>query len=1194
MAMTPLQMGRPGVVLVAVLLLATLAGCTSSTEPPPNNGFSGWEIKPFQPDTGAPDGGAFDAGVPFDSGDAGVQADTTPPGPCHPNPCLESGKETGLTVCLTDGDGHVCHCQTGWEKGIDGKCAQVICTKPDKPPLPPLLSGGELVIVELMAVPKAPNEDKFAEWFELYNSSDKPIDLNGLTITEFNGTQQHTINHCNPLVVAPKSVIVLGLSADTTKNGGFQPAYVYAGVTLGKFTDSLMIEARFPGDGGAVNKVMIDKVAWSKDWEIHSQEGRSLALDATQTDAVGNDLASSWCFADAPMPGGGKGTPGQVNPPCPVPPDSDQDGVIDTEDNCKDKPNKGQEDGDGDKIGDVCDNCPKLSNPLQSDSDGDGAGDACDMAICPDGELDQGEQCDDGNTTENDGCEGCKKLPAKPGKLVMTEVMIYGDALSPQWIELYNPGNQSVSIDGWEMKIAKGIDEKGISHVFKKANGSTEVPGGGYLVLGGSPDTGKTGGVKADYVFNSPGQVIFFNLSGESITLTDPKGGYVPGNAFVHDIITFKYTADMSGKALQLDPTKLTTVGNDDPFYWCPATTPIVGGNLTGTPGKANVTCTPPNGDKDGDNVKNSVDNCIYKANPLQADVDQDGVGDACDNCQLVKNTAQTDTDSDNFGDACDNCATIANDQKDTDGNGIGDACDSLTCGDKKVDTGEQCDDGNKLGGDGCSATCQAEFFKAGDVVITEIMAYPDFVSDQDGEWVEIYNPGDATIDMNGWILKDSGSNVHKIAAATSLLVPPKGYIVLAGSADPGANGGLSAAYAWNKVGQAPMFTLSNTFADDVILEWNSQLIDKVSYVPMIGDVGFPLAKGKSMALDKTKLSHLENDKYANWCEGKENYGPDIVKNLGSPGKENPSCINPCKEADTITNKPDKTTCGEPQDKLWCMQGVCLMQPQCGDNIVQKDLGEECDDGNKVGFDGCSATCKTEALPPPDGTVIISEVMPAPDAVTDLKGEWFELLNPTAKAIDLDGWTIMVTGSKGNSFHKISKTAKFPDVTLKPQTYGTICRDGDKNANNGVTCLYAWQENFTNGLIELEDLTATTLSLVNPNGQPIDKVSFSIPFQKGASAMLKDECLDTSKNDDKACWVTSKATCGYGLLVGQTGFDYKTGDCKVDKDCTPPMTCQMVKMEYEDGFIFKIHPVLGIPKCAVRDRGTPSIPNVCN
>jgi hypothetical protein len=220
--------------------------------------------------------------------------------------------------------------------------------------------------------------------------------------------------------------------------------------------------------------------------------------------------------------------------------------------------------------------------------------------------------------------------------------------------------------------------------------------------------------------------------------------------------------------------------------------------------------------------------------------------------------------------------------------------------------------------------------------------------------------------------------------------------------------------------------------------------------------------------------------------------------------------------------------------------------------------------------------------------------MPAPDAVKDEKGEWFEVINPTSDPINLVGWTIVVAGSKGPTFHKITKTAKFGDVTVPPKMYGVICRDANKSANNGVTCLYGWQENFINGLIDLEELPATTLTLINPDGKAIDKVTFDIPFQKGASAVLKDDCLDTLKNDAKACWATATPTCGYGVLVGQTGFDYQKGNCKTNKECTPPMTCQKVKQEYEGGFIYKIDPVLGLLRCAVRDRGTPGTPNICN
>jgi hypothetical protein len=71
--------------------------------------------------------------------------------------------------------------------------------------------------------------------------------------------------------------------------------------------------------------------------------------------------------------------------------DTDDDGIINTADNCPGTGNGGQGDADGDSIGDVCDkdrdgdavinatdNCPDTANGNQSDADGDGSGDACD------------------------------------------------------------------------------------------------------------------------------------------------------------------------------------------------------------------------------------------------------------------------------------------------------------------------------------------------------------------------------------------------------------------------------------------------------------------------------------------------------------------------------------------------------------------------------------------------------------------------------------------------------------------------------------------------------------------------------------------------------------------------------------------------------------------------------------------------
>lgn len=76
------------------------------------------------------------------------------------------------------------------------------------------------------------------------------------------------------------------------------------------------------------------------------------------------------------------------------PSDSDNDTIVDLNDNCPEINNQNQLDTDNDGIGDVCDedddndtildindNCPLIANTNQQDSDNDGIGDACDPDI---------------------------------------------------------------------------------------------------------------------------------------------------------------------------------------------------------------------------------------------------------------------------------------------------------------------------------------------------------------------------------------------------------------------------------------------------------------------------------------------------------------------------------------------------------------------------------------------------------------------------------------------------------------------------------------------------------------------------------------------------------------------------------------------------------------------------------------------
>jgi|GEM_PF-6215285 len=73
--------------------------------------------------------------------------------------------------------------------------------------------------------------------------------------------------------------------------------------------------------------------------------------------------------------------PATSSPASAGPADQDQDGIIDTLDNCLTAKNSDQQDADSDGMGDACDNCPEVSSPNQRDKDKDGVGDVCDN--CP-------------------------------------------------------------------------------------------------------------------------------------------------------------------------------------------------------------------------------------------------------------------------------------------------------------------------------------------------------------------------------------------------------------------------------------------------------------------------------------------------------------------------------------------------------------------------------------------------------------------------------------------------------------------------------------------------------------------------------------------------------------------------------------------------------------------------------------------
>lgn len=107
-------------------------------------------------------------------------------------------------------------------------------------------------------------------------------------------------------------------------------------------------------------------------------------------------------------------------------------------------------------------------------------------------------------------------------------------------------------------------------------------------------------------------------------------------------------------------------------------------------------------------------------------------------------------------------------------------------------------------------------------------------------------------------------------------------------------------------------------------------------------------------------------------------------------------------------NQPDTgagTGSGDPDATGHCTENCADGPPAaavCGDGSL--DAGEQCDDGNNVSGDGCSATCRTEVRPTPVATV-------APNALQCLRVAGETQVHPSASTQSMmirDGATKVV------------------------------------------------------------------------------------------------------------------------------------------------------------------------------------------
>jgi hypothetical protein len=367
-------------------------------------------------------------------------------------------------------------------------------------------------------------------------------------------------------------------------------------------------------------------------------------------------------------------------------------------------------------------------------------------------------------------------------------------------------------------------------------------------------------------------------------------------------------------------------------------------------------------------------------------------------------------------------------------------------------------------------------------LLISEFLADPTAVSDTNGEWIELYNPTDAPVNLRGWVLADLGSERHVIGA--DLMIPSHGYVVLARKVDQAINGGVAAVYQYSSI------NLGNSADALRLLAPGDIELDRVEWG---GASGLTIAPGLShertigvsplgWALAQSMWSGSAGD----WGTPGSGYTPPAAT-------ATPTATPPFSATETLT------VTLTPAVTMTATVELATPTPTA------------------VASEETPTPTSTVAVGAPPG-LLISEFLADPNSpVTDNNGEWIELHNPTDGAVNLRGWTL---ASLDGQAHTIAA-----DLILPAGGYLVLGRNADPALNGGVGVAYTYTG------LSLSNTTDSIL-LIAPDGTEIDRVvwgSDGLTITPGAS-------LERMNLEAPAVWATAWAPWpGSGGNLGTPG-----------------------------------------------------------
>jgi hypothetical protein len=170
----------------------------------------------------------------------------------------------------------------------------------------------------------------------------------------------------------------------------------------------------------------------------------------------------------------------------------------------------------------------------------------------------------------------------------------------------------------------------------------------------------------------------------------------------------------------------------------------------------------------------------------------------------------------------------------------------------------------------------------SGDILFVELMNNPGGVADADGEWFEIINNTDSTIDLLNYQFFAGSLN---FTVDTSVSVPAGGYVAMLRKSDPLVNGGIDAgALGITAYDYPDTFNLGNSGGTLQAFDASGALVGEFTY-----DSPFDVS-GNAKQLPPSLFDLASQDVLTNWCTQTATYTDGTFTQTGTPGQANVEC----------------------------------------------------------------------------------------------------------------------------------------------------------------------------------------------------------------------------------------------------------------------------------------------------------------